>query len=164
MGRRALEPGKFGKTTMRGRHPKLGLWRSESSLKQERVRPRLWRAEVRYHDPDEHRVRVLTAEGETKGAASESLEAGMLTIAGKVVRMRGEGRRWDPALKSSLSCRTIPIREGVREALERRVRACEKRDGVLCIFAPPTSPWPNRDVYARQLRGIFDRAGLCMER
>src|SRR5690606_10726833 len=77
MGRRALEPGEFGKMTMRGKHPKLGLWRSEASLKQERVRPKLWRAEVRYHDPEQHRVRVLTAEGDTKGAAQEALEAAM---------------------------------------------------------------------------------------
>ena len=59
--------------TMRGKHPKLGLWRSEASLKQEKVRPKLWRAEVRYHDPATHRVRVITAEGETKSGAEEAL-------------------------------------------------------------------------------------------
>ena len=58
--------------TMRGRHPRLGLWRSEASLKQEKVRPKLWRAEVRYHDPATHRVRVITAEGETKSGAEEA--------------------------------------------------------------------------------------------
>lgn len=352
MGRRALEPGKFGKMTMRGRHPKLGLWRSESSLKQERVRPRLWRAEVRYHDPDEHRVRVLTAEGETKGAASESLEAAMrqtveaagldadlgsatvlraakfhleqlesgqvdlapatvrvygslirahmlsrksliahiplrhlnaleieeemarisklgahsqlrnwkavmnailkravkaraipenpmvrvnpisaprvqekrtygngesrrtnqaltaeederllkqlkfekahvgdlvrvmrymgfrigeaaslrledvnldggtVTVAGKLVRVRGAGRIWDPVGKSDLSLRTLPIRGGAREALERRVRAQNRPGGSEYIFAPPGSSWPDKDYYTRLLRGVFDRAAL----
>lgn len=70
MGRRALEPGENGKITFRGLHPRLGLWRSEASLKAERIRPKRWRSEVRYHDPDVHKVRVLTAEGDTKGGDS----------------------------------------------------------------------------------------------
>lgn len=350
MGRRALEPGKFGKMTMRGKHPKLGLWRSEASLKQERVRPKLWRAEVRYHDPDEHRVRVLTAEGETKGAAEDSLSAAMrqtveaagldadlggatvlratkfhleqlesgqmdlapatvrvygslirahmltkksvighvplrhltalqieeemeriaragahsqlrnwkavmnailkravkaraipenpmvrvnpiaaprvqtrrtysngqsrrsnqaltaaedarllaqlklekahvgdlvrvmrymglrvgeatslrvedlgadtVTVAGKLVRVRGEGRVWDPVGKSDLSLRTLPIRGGARDALERRRRAQNRDGGSQYLFAPPGSSLPDKDYYTRQLRGVFDRAGL----
>ena len=352
MARRALEPGEFGKTTMRGKHPRLGLWRSEASLKQEKVRPKLWRAEVRYHDPATHRVRVITAEGETKGGATESLEAAMrqtkeregidhdlggatvrraarvylqaledgdlelapstayvyasvirahmlskkslighvplrrltalqieeemsritsigahsqlrnwravlggilkravkakaisenpmlyvspiqaprkkvtrdyangaerrknqalteeedarflaqlkkerddiadlalviryqglrvgeasslrledvdleagtVTVAGKLVRKRGGERVWDPVGKSDLSLSTLPIRGGAREALERRVRATEERDGVKYIFAPPGSPEPNRDYHVQLMRRVFDRAGL----
>ena len=338
--------------TMRGKHPKLGLWRSEASLKQEKVRAKLWRAEVRYHDPEQHKVRVLTAEGETKSGAEEALEAAMrqtkeregidhdlggttvkraakvylqsleegeldlapstayvyasvirahmlskkslighvplrrltalqieeemrrlasagahsqlrnwravlggilkravkaraipenpmlyvspiqaprkkvtrdyangverrknqalteeedarllaqlkkerddiadlalvlryqgfrvgeasslrledvdlgagtVTVAGKLVRKRGGERVWDPVGKSDLSLRTLPIREGAREALERRVRATEKRDGVKYIFAPPGSSEPNRDYHVQLLRRVFDRAEL----
>ena len=338
--------------TMRGKHPKLGLWRSEASLKQEKVRAKLWRAEVRYHDPEQHKVRVLTAEGETKSGAEEALEAAMrqtkeregidhdlggttvkraakvylqsleegeldlapstayvyasvirahmlskkslighvplrrltalqieeemrrlasagahsqlrnwravlggilkravkaraipenpmlyvspiqaprkkvtrdyangverrknqaltkeedarllaqlkkerddiadlalvlryqgfrvgeasslrledvdlgagtVTVAGKLVRKRGGERVWDPVGKSDLSLRTLPIREGAREALERRVRATEERDGVKYIFAPPGSSEPNRDYHVQLLRRVFDRAEL----
>lgn len=352
MGRRALEPGEFGKMTMRGKHPKLGLWRSEASLRQERVRAKLWRAEVRYHDPELHKVRVLTAEGGGKGEAQErletairqmkeaegidadlggatvrraarvhlesledgthnlapstayvyaavirahmlskksiighvplrrltalqieeemgrisasgahsqlrnwravlssilkravkakaipenpmlrvgaieaprgrvsreyangverrrnqalsgeedarllaqleherediadlilvmrhqglrvgeasslrvidvSLEAGTVTVAGKLVRTRGGERVWDSAGKSDLSLRTLPIREGARGALERRVSAVRERDGVLYLFAPPGSSEPNRDYHVRLMRNVFDRAGL----
>lgn len=338
--------------TMRGKHPQLGLWRAEASLKQEKVRAKLWRAEVRYHDPEQHKVRVLTAEGETKGGAQEALEAAMrqtkdregidhdlggttvkraakvylqsleegeldlapstayvyasvirahmlskkslighvplrrltalqieeemrrltsagahsqlrnwravlggilkravkaraipenpmlyvspiqaprkkvtrdyangverrknqalteeedarllaqlkkerddiadlalvlryqgfrvgeasslrledvdleagtVTVSGKLVRKRGGERVWDPVGKSDLSLRTLPIREGAREALERRVRATEKRDGVKYIFAPPGSSEPNRDYHVQLLRRVFDRAEL----
>lgn len=352
MGRRALEPGEFGKMTFRGKHPKLGLWRAESSLKAEKIRPKLWRAEVRYRDPETHKVRAMTAEGATKGGATEvlesamrvtragedthrnsghmtvsraarahlrrlegggfdlapttirvyasiirthmlskdsilaevplrsltalqieqemarissagahsqlrnwkatmnavlsravkakaisenpmsrvapiptprrkekrvwingaprrvnqalseaederllkraakekphvgdlvrvmrfqglrvgeatslrvqdiDLEAGTLTVAGKLVRVRGEGRVWDPVGKSDLSLRTIPIRAGAREALGRRRSAQNHPDGSEFIFAPPGSPMPDRDYYTRLLRGAFDRAGL----
>ena len=338
--------------TMRGKHPQLGLLRAEASLKQEKVRAKLWRAEVRYHDPEQHKVRVLTAEGETKGGAQEALEAAMrqtkeregidhdlggttvkraakvylqsleegeldlapstayvyasvirahmlskkslighvplrrltalqieeemrrltsagahsqlrnwravlggilkravkaraipenpmlyvspiqaprkkvtrdyangverrknqalteeedarllaqlkkerddiadlalvlryqgfrvgeasslrledvdleagtVTVSGKLVRKRGGERVWDPVGKSDLSLRTLPIREGAREALERRVRATEKRDGVKYIFAPPGSSEPNRDYHVQLLRRVFDRAEL----
>ena len=338
--------------TMRGKHPQLGLWRAEASLKQEKVRAKLWRAEVRYHDPEQHKVRVLTAEGETKSGAEEALEAAMrqtkeregidhdlggttvkraakvylqsleegeldlapstayvyasvirahmlskkslighvplrrltalqieeemrrltsagahsqlrnwravlggilkravkaraipenpmlyvspiqaprkkvtrdyangverrknqalteeedarllaqlkkerddiadlalvlryqgfrvgeasslrledvdleagtVTVSGKLVRKRGGERVWDPVGKSDLSLRTLPIREGAREALERRVRATEKRDGVKYIFAPPGSSEPNRDYHVQLLRRVFDRAEL----
>ena len=338
--------------TMRGKHPQLGLWRAEASLKREKVRAKLWRAEVRYHDPEQHKVRVLTAEGETKGGAQEALEAAMrqtkeregidhdlggttvkraakvylqsleegeldlapstayvyasvirahmlskkslighvplrrltalqieeemrrlasagahsqlrnwravlggilkravkaraipenpmlyvspiqaprkkvtrdyangverrknqalteeedarllaqlkkerddiadlalvlryqgfrvgeasslrledvdlgagtVTVAGKLVRKRGGERVWDPVGKSDLSLRTLPIREGAREALERRVRATEERDGVKYIFAPPGSSEPNRDYHVQLLRRVFDRAEL----
>ena len=338
--------------TMRGKHPQLGLWRAEASLKREKVRAKLWRAEVRYHDPEQHKVRVLTAEGETKGGAQEALEAAMrqtkeregidhdlggttvkraakvylqsleegeldlapstayvyasvirahmlskkslighvplrrltalqieeemrrltsagahsqlrnwravlggilkravkaraipenpmlyvspiqaprkkvtrdyangverrknqalteeedarllaqlkkerddiadlalvlryqgfrvgeasslrledvdleagtVTVSGKLVRKRGGERVWDPVGKSDLSLRTLPIREGAREALERRVRATEKRDGVKYIFAPPGSSEPNRDYHVQLLRRVFDRAEL----
>lgn len=77
MGRRALEPGESGKVTVRGLHPKLGRWRSEASLRAERVRPKRWRGEVRYHDPEMHKVRVITAEGDTKGEAERNAVAAL---------------------------------------------------------------------------------------
>ena len=352
MGRRALEPGENGKTTFRGRHPKLGLWRSEASLKKDRVRPRVWRAEVRYHDPTQHKVRVLTAEGGTKGEAEANvtaaleqareleglhagaggmtvrraarghlrmledghfdlapktvrayaavirrhmlgddcvighvplkhltalqiemdmdrivkadastqlpnykailnailkravkagaigenpmlrvsmpsaprkkkrrvygngsarrvnqaltaeederlhrrlnmeqahvadlvrvvrhqglrigeaaslrrqdvdLAAGAVTVAGKLIRVRGQGRVWDPTLKSDLSYRTLPIREGARGALERRLAAAEERGGLQYLFAPPGASKPDTDYWQRLARGVFDRAEL----
>lgn len=350
MGRRALEPGEHGRITLRGMHPEVGRWRSEASLKADRVRPKRWRAEVRYHDPELHKVRVITAEGDGKGAATESLEAALrqvkeaeglnrdlgsatmerlakahlraleagevdlapatvrvyaslirahmlgkkstighvplrrltalqiegemarisalgahsqlrnwkaimnailkravkaqaiptnpmvhvsplsaprviekrtfsngqgrrvnralsaeedaqllaqleeekphvadlvrvvrymglrigeatslrvidldddtVTVAGKLVRVRGEGRIWDPVGKSDLSLRTLPIRSGAREALHSRLTHVQSRSGCEYLFAPPGSLWPDKDYYTRQLRGVFDRAGL----
>lgn len=352
MGRRALEPGENGKITFRGMHPRLGLWRSESSLKAEKVRPKRWRAEVRYHDPETHRVRVLTAEGDTKGGAEDAVESALrqareaeglhaqsghitvaraaraylkmleggemalspttvgvyagvlrahiisdksliahvplrsltalqieqemtrisqarahsqlrnwgaimnailqravkaraipenpmsrvvppkpprgaprrvwsngadrrvnraltaeedarllkslegeredvadlvlvmryqglriseavslrvidydvaadtIQIAGKLVRVRGEGRVWDSTLKSDLSLRTLPVRSGARDALERRRTAQNRPGGSEYLFAPPGSSTPDRDYFTRLLRRAFDRAGL----
>lgn len=352
MGRRALEPGEHGKITLRGMHPSLGRWRSEASLKEERVRPKRWRGEVRYHDPTLHKVRVITAEGDTKGGAEQAvasalqqvregeglhaqsggmtvdralrahlrmleggefdlapatirvysslirahmisersligaiplrnltalhieqemaritgrgaysqlrnwravlnavlqravkaraisenpmtrvalprpprgvprrvwsngatrrvnralaagedarlrkslkrehphladlvtvmryqglrigeatslrdrdvdLDAGTLTVGGKLVRVRGGGRVWDATGKSDLSLRTIPIRAGAREALTRRRTAQNVPGGSEYLFAPPGSPTPDKDYYTRLLRGVFDRAEL----
>ena len=352
MARRALEPGEFGKTTMRGKHPKLGLWRSEASLKQEKVRPKLWRAEVRYHDPATHRVRVITAEGETKSGAEEALEeaqrqtkekeglvagsaevtvergvklylqaledgdlnlspgtvrtysglirkhllskgclirriplrrltaldverdmdrvvragawsqlrhyravmnavtaraikarvieedpmlrvkmpgrprtagrkvygngaerrlnraltadeeralleqmklepphvadlaivllrtglrmaeavslrvqdldleAGTITVSGKLVRVRGEGLQWDPLGKNDLSLRTLPLSRDAQEALERRLAHAQSLGGLQYLFTTPRGGKPDRDNYTALLREAFDRAGL----
>lgn len=77
MGRKGLEPGESGRVTVRGKHPTTGLWRSEASLKAERVRPRRWRGEVRYHDPERHKVRVLTAEGDTKAEAISAIKSAL---------------------------------------------------------------------------------------
>lgn len=338
--------------TMRGKHPKLGLWRAEASLKQEKVRAKLWRAEVRYHDPEQHRVRVLTAEGDTKGAAQEALEAAMrqtkeaeglaagsaevtvergvrlylealedgdlnlapgtvrtysglirkhllsrdclirriplrrltaleverdmdrvvragawsqlrhyravmnavtaraikarvieedpmlrvkipgrprtegrrvygngaerrlnraltadeertlleaiklepahvadlvivmlrlglriaeaislrvqdldleagtVTVAGKLVRVRGEGLRWDPLGKSDLALRTLPLPGDARGALERRLAHVQGLGGRTYLFTTPRGGKPDVDNYSSLLRGVFDRAGL----
>jgi len=127
MGRRALEPGEGGKTTFRGRHPKLGLWIGEA-------------APLRRQDVD--------------------LAAGAVTVAGKLIRVRGQGRVWDPTLKSDLSYRTLPIREGARGALERRLAAAEERGGLQYLFAPPGASKPDTDYWQRLARGVFDRAEL----
>lgn len=352
MGRRALEPGEHGKVTMRGRHPVTGRWASDARLKQEKARPKRWRAEIRYHDPSLHKVRVLTAEGATKGEAESAvtealaqkkeregleagagqmtvgravkaylrmledgqlnlapssvrtygglirthllgdasqvrnvpiehltalqietdmwrianagawsqlrhyravmtavldravkakaigenpmlgvatptkprtagrrsykngsirrlnralttgeekvlmeqlekepthvhdlvvvmremglriaeavslrqedvdLEAGTLTVAGKLVRVRGEGLHWDPFGKNDLSLRTLPLREGARRALLSRQTAVQALGGAKYLFTTPRGGKPDSDNYNSLLRGVFDRAGL----
>lgn len=352
MGRRALGPGESGKITVRGLHPTLGRWRSEASLKAERVRPKRWRGEVRYHDPMRYRIRTITAEGPTKGEAMGAVEyalgrvreaeglhanagdltmvraarghlrmledghfdlspqtvrvyasvirrhmlkkdcliadiplrhltalqieadmerivrsgapsqipnygavlnailrravkaraipanpmrdvrlpqkrrgqkrrvysngserrlnraltpeedarllarleherdfvadlalvlryqghrvgegcslrlrdvdlaAGTVTVAGKVTRVRAGGRAWDETLKSDLSYRTQPIREGARAALERRVEVTVGRGDTEYLFAPPGAVWPDKDYTVRLMRRLFDAAEL----
>lgn len=83
-----------------------------------------------------------------------------MTVAGKLIRVWGQGRVWDPTLKSDLSYRTLPIREGARGALERRLAAAEERGGLQYLFAPPGASKPDTDYWQRLARGVFDRAEL----
>src|SRR5699024_12239298 len=88
------------------------------------------------------------------------LAAGTVTVAGKLIRVRGQGRVWDPTLKSDPSYRTLPLREGASGALERRLAAAEPPGGLQYLFAPPGASKPDTDYWQRLARGVFDRAEL----
>ena len=119
-----------GEATMRGR------------------RPRVWRAGVRCRSPEQHKVRALTVEGETKRGAAEALEATM-------EQTKGTG-----GVDYNLGGSTM-----------RRVAVPRRRWGALCaprrsgmgvgsILVLPGPPEGSRDRCVRLLRRVLGCAGL----
>ena len=96
------------------------------------------------------------------------LDAETITIQGKVVRVSGEGLRWENFPKSELSLRTIPVTPEVIDMLNRRAatlararlegRATEAEK--IYVFPSQAGGLPDTDARIKAARRIFDLAGL----
>lgn len=97
-------------------------------------------------------------------------EVPTLTIAGKLVRVKGEGLVWDPVTKSVLGARTIPLRTAELAMMFRRRRS--ERDQMdrhpdvkvqhardTHVFLSETGRYMDQDNVNKHLRSLLDRCG-----
>ncbi|MEE1651825.1 tyrosine-type recombinase/integrase [Brachybacterium sp. J144] len=98
-------------------------------------------------------------------------EVPTLTVAGKLVRVKGQGLTWDPVTKSVLGARTIPLRTTELAMMFRRRR--DERDQMdrhsdpevqrirdEYVFLSETGRHADQDNINKHLRELFDRAGF----
>jgi integrase len=97
-------------------------------------------------------------------------EVPTLTVAGKLVRVNGQGLIWDPVTKSTLGARTIPLRtaevarmfgrrRGERDQLDRHHDAEVQKIRDTYVFLSETGRHMDQDNVNKHLRSLFDRCG-----
>ncbi|WP_168198073.1 site-specific integrase [Brachybacterium sp. SGAir0954] len=86
-----------------------------------------------------------------------------LTLAGQIVRIKGEGLQWRAGLKTGPETRVVPLTKGARTLLDRRrARRPEESEaaGSWLVFTSPRGMRPDPDNMAAAVRRALDRAGL----
>lgn len=93
-----------------------------------------------------------------------------LTVAGKLVRVTGQGLTWDPVTKSVLGARTIPLRtqevammlrrrRSERDQMERHHDPAVQAIRDTYVFLSETGRHMDQDNVNKHLRLLFDRCG-----
>lgn len=86
-----------------------------------------------------------------------------VALAGQIVRIRKEGLRWRPGLKTGPEVRVVPLTTSARTILDQR-QAQRPEDpeavGSWLVFTSPRGMLPDPDNMASAVRRSLDRAGL----